>query len=70
MKGTRVITPYAPKFSTIRHDAIKTAKELGYNKDVIAKLEKAFNQSEINRILADARHEWDVDPGRWFHDRD
>lgn len=69
MKGTSIVTATGPSIRVFRKDAIKVAKEIGYSKDVIAKLEKALNLSEINRILADARHEWDVNPERWKKSR-
>lgn len=68
MKGTQIIAPYAPKLSSLIYDAVKIAKEIGYSEQVVEKINRAMNQSEINRILRDARHEWDVDPGRWFGD--
>lgn len=69
MKGTSIIIPNAPSLNKLRSESIKIAKEIGYDSNVIDKISKAMGQSEINRILVDARHEWDVDPGRWFDER-
>lgn len=37
------------------YDAVRIAKQLCYGESVIKKLENAKNQSEITRILHDAR---------------
>ena len=37
-------------------EAIKTAKELCYKPDIVRKLKKAKSESEICRIMIDARH--------------
>lgn len=34
---------------------IKIAKELGYGKNVITKIQQATNENQVVRILADAR---------------
>ena len=39
-----------------RKDAVKTAKELCYNADIVRKLKRAKSESEICRIMIDARH--------------
>ena len=36
-------------------DAICAARDLGYNKDTITKIENAKSESEIEHILIDAR---------------
>ena len=43
-----------------RYDAIRIAKELCYNEDTISKIKVATSESEITRILHDAREamEW------------
>lgn len=66
MKGTSIITQKGPSIDIYRKEAIKIAKEIGYPRYTIKDLESANNITEINRILADARHEWDVDPGRYY----
>lgn len=39
----------------MNYDAVRIAKQLCYKADVIEKLKKAKTQSEISRILHDAR---------------
>ena len=69
MKGTSTITLIGPDMSYYRKKAIKIAKELGYDKKTVEKLSGAKSKTEITSILKRARHEWDVDPGRWFAER-
>ena len=38
-----------------RYDAIRIAKELCYNENTISKIKAATSESEITRILHDAR---------------
>lgn len=38
--------------------ALKAAKELGYGKDVIDKIEAASDEGEISRIIHQARMNW------------
>lgn len=40
-----------------KYDAIRIAKELCYKKEVIEKIKAATSESEITRILHDAREE-------------
>ena len=44
------------KQSARKKEAIKTAKELCYNKSVIEKIENATSEHEITRILTAARN--------------
>ena len=39
-----------------RHEAIKIAKQLGYNENTIRKIKCSKSELEAQRILADARH--------------
>lgn len=41
-----------------RYDAIRIAKELRYNENTISKIKAATSESEITRILHDARRRW------------
>ena len=38
-----------------RYDAIRIAKELRYNENTISKIKEATSESDITRILHDAR---------------
>ncbi len=69
MRGTSIITPKGISLEKVRGEAIQAAKEIGYDETVVEKLRHALGQNEINNILIDARHKWDVDPGRWYEDR-
>lgn len=45
--------------SKTQHDAIRIAKQLCYKADVIARIQSAKTESEISRILHDARQQED-----------
>ena len=42
---------------TYKQSAAKAAKDLGYGKEVVAKVRKAKTESEVTRIMATAREE-------------
>jgi len=65
MKNMSIIYVKGPSLQRQRKEAIKVAKEIGYSKEVVEKLEKAMGYYEIERILVDARKRWDVYPERW-----
>lgn len=70
MKGAHIINiPNTVGIGTIRKDAVKIAKEIGYPQKVVDAIWVAQNQTQINNILAGARHEWDVKPGRVYKDK-
>lgn len=70
MKGMHVVTiPGTTSIDKLRKDAVHVAKEIGYPQKVIDALWVAGTLSQINNILIDARHEWDVKPGRIYTDK-
>lgn len=44
-----------------KKEALTAAKELGYKKDVQEAIQNAKTFSEIDNILIDARHRWDIE---------
>ena len=48
-----------------RISAIKAAKDLGYDKDVIKRLKAAKTENEIERIMREARTKRQYEEERW-----
>lgn len=70
MKGTHIINvPGCVNIKHLRSDAVKVAKEIGYSQEVVDSLWVANTQTQINNILAGARHTWDVKQGRTYTDK-
>ncbi len=47
----------APTFRSVKNEIIRIAEQLCYGRDVIKKLEYAETESQLMRIMYDARHD-------------
>lgn len=47
-----------PTLTSYKAHAAKAARDLGYGKEVIAKIKKAKTEGEVSLIMATARENW------------